>query len=721
MKKLLLILLCVPLIFSCGVKKEKKKEKNNTNIIAKKIPKINIYHTDTTTDNYDWMRLSDSQKESHNSDAQTLDVLNYLNAENNYLEKAMTGTESFQNDLFDEFVSRIEQNDESVPVSYNGYTYYTKYKEGEDYALHYRKKNLDNAEEELILNLPEMAKGSSYFALGDKSVSENNHLMAYSVDLLSRRDYSIYIKDLRTGVILEDKIQNTTGRITWANDNKTLFYTKKDKVTLRSYQIYRHTIGTDSSKDVLVYEEKDDTFSCFIYKTKSRKYLMIGSSQTLSSEYRFLDANDPLGNWQLIHSRENNLKYSVSHFEDKFYIRTNWDAKNFRLMKTSTNSTSKNYWQEVIPHRKDVLLRSIDIFKSYLVVNERKEGLRKTRVINWQDNSEYYITFNDPSYSLYSSSNLEFDTDLFRFVYTSLTTPRSVYNFNMATKERTLLKQRKVLGGEFDADNYISERIFAKSRDGKTEIPISLVYRKGIQKNGKTPLLLNGYGSYGSSSDPYFSSVRLSLLDRGFIFAIAHIRGGQEMGRYWYEDGKLLKKKNTFYDFIDCGKYLIENNFTSSAHLYANGGSAGGLLMGAVMNMEPELFNGVIAGVPFVDVINTMWDESIPLTTSEFDEWGNPKEKEYYDYMKSYSPYDNIMNVNYPNLLITTGYWDSQVQYWEPAKWIAKLRDLRANDNLLLMYCDMDVGHGGSSGRFESLKEIALEYAFLFKLESIKE
>ena len=716
MKKILFLSLV--LIISCNVGENVNQQ--NTDVIAKKIPKINIYHNDTIIDNYDWMRLSDSQKESEKSDAQTLDVLNYLNAENNYLKKEMSGTESFQNDLFDEFVSRIEQNEESVPVSYNGYTYYTKYKEGEDYSIHYRKKNIDNAEEEIILNLPEMAKGSSYFALGDKSISENNHLMAYSVDLLSRRDYTIHIKDLITGEILEDKIQNTTGRITWANDNKTLFYTKKDKVTLRSYQIYRHIIGTDPSEDVLVFEEEDETFGCFIYKTKSRKYLMIGSYQTLSSEYRFLDANDPTGDWQVIQPRENDLEYSVSHFEDKFYIKTNWDAKNFRLMQTSINSTSKNYWQEVIPHRKDVLLRSIDVFKNYLVVNERNEGLRKTRVINWQDNSEYYITFNDPSYSLYSSSNLEFDTDLFRFVYTSLTTPRSVYDFNMLSKERTLLKQKQVLGGEFDTDNYVSERIFATSRDGKTQIPISLVYRKGLQKNGENPLLLNGYGSYGNSSDPYFSSVRLSLLDRGFTYAIAHVRGGQEMGRDWYEDGKLLKKKNTFYDFIDCAKHLIDTKFTSSEHIYATGGSAGGLLMGAVINMEPELFNGVIAGVPFVDVINTMWDESIPLTTGEFDEWGNPKEKEYYDYMKSYSPYDNIENVNYPNLLITTGYWDSQVQYWEPAKWIAKIRDIRANDNLLLMHCNMDVGHGGSSGRFESLKEIALEYAFLFKLENIK-
>tara|TARA_B100000963_G_scaffold206710_1_gene180045 strand:+ start:352 stop:2508 length:2157 start_codon:yes stop_codon:yes gene_type:complete len=717
MKKIFLIIV---LFSSCNLEKMTKQFKNSPNIIAKKIPHVNIYHNDTVIDNYHWMRLSDEQKKSENKDTQTKNVVDYLKSENDYLKNIMTDTESFQNNLFDEFVSRIEQNDESVPYNLNGYTYYTRFNEGDDYSMHYRKKNKSNAKEELILNLPEMAKGLSYFSLGSKSISENNQYLAYSTDIVSRREYTIHFKDLITGEILEDKIENTTGRITWANDNKTIFYTKKDKSTLRSNQIYRHTLGTDSSEDVLVFEEKDETFSCFIYKTKSRKFLMIGSYQTLSTEYQFLDANNPFGVWKIIQPREKNLEYSVSHFKDKFYIKTNWNAKNFRLMQTPIHSTSKINWTEVIPHREDVLLRSIDIFKNYLVVNERSDGLKKTRVINWIDNSEYYISFNDPSYSLYSSTNLEFDTDLFRFVYSSFTTPRSVYDFNMLTKERVLLKQKKVLGGKFSADNYVSERIFAISRDGKTEIPISLVYKKGIQKSGKNPLLLNGYGSYGSTSDPYFSSVRLSLLDRGFIFAIAHVRGGQEMGRDWYEDGKLLKKKNTFFDFIDCAKHLIDSKFTSNKHIYASGGSAGGLLMGAVMNMEPELFNGVIAGVPFVDVINTMWDESIPLTTGEFDEWGNPKTKEYYNYMKSYSPYDNISNINYPNLLITTGYWDSQVQYWEPAKWIAKIRDLRANNNLLLLNCNMDVGHGGSSGRFESLKEIALEYAFLFKLENIK-
>ena len=720
MKKIILFfLIFASVTFSFVLEKNKNKDQVAANVMAKKIPQISIYHSDTLIDNYSWMRLSDSQKESDVKDDQTQDVLDYLNYENDCLKKEMQDTESLQNKLFNEFISRIKQDDESVPISYDGYTYYSKYEKGEDYPCHYRKKNIDSSKEELLLDLPKMAKGSSYFALGDKSISSNNQFLAYSLDLQSRRQYTIQIKDLNTGKLLVDKIPNTTGSITWANDNKTIFYTKKDEITLRSNQIFRHTIGTDPSEDVLVYEEKDETFSCFVYKTKSKKYLVIGSYQTLSTEYRFLSADDPLGEWQVFHPRERNLEYSISHYKDRFYILTNWNAKNFRLMKTSINSTTKNSWKEVISHRKNVLLSSVDIFKNFMVLSERIDGLRRIRVVNWQDNSEHYIDFNDPTYSIYSSTNLDFDTDLFRFTYTSLTTPRSVFDYNMSSKKRILLKQKEVLGGDFNPANYISERLFALSRDGKTRIPISLVYRKGVKKNAKSPLLLNGYGSYGYSSDPYFSTVRLSLLDRGFIYAIAHVRGGQEMGRNWYEDGKLLKKKNTFYDFIDCAKYLIRNKYTSNQHIYGSGGSAGGLLMGAVMNMEPNLFNGIIAGVPFVDVINTMWDESIPLTTGEFDEWGNPKEKEYYEYMKSYSPYDNITASNYPNLLITTGYWDSQVQYWEPAKWIAKLKEYRTNDNLLLMYCNMDVGHGGSSGRFESLKEIALEYAFLFKLEEI--
>lgn len=688
---------------------------------AKKIKEVLVSHNDERIDNYFWMRLSDKQKEAETADAQTQDVLDYLHSENDYLKTNMKETEPFQEKLFQEIVGRIKQDDQSVPVSINGYTYYSRYEEGDDYPLYCRKKNENEAKEEIMLNGPEMGKDQSYFSIGGRSVSENNELLAFSTDYVSRREYTISIKKLSTGKILKDKIENTTGGISWANDNKTIYYTKKDPITLRSNQIMRHTLGTDAAEDVLVYEEKDNTFGCSVYKSKSRKYIMIVSYHTLSTECRFLDANNVEGEWKIVQSRERNLEYSVDHFEDHFYILTNHKAKNFRLMKTSINATEKEHWKEIIAHRPNVFLEGIDIFKDYLVVSERKDGLQQLRVIKWGDQSEHYISFNDPTYSVYTYGNPEFDTQLLRFSYTSLTTPNTVYDYDLTTKDRTLRKQQEVLGGKFAPENYVSERLFAPSRDGKTRIPISIVYKKGLEKSEKTPLLLYGYGAYGYSMDPYFSSVRLSLLDRGFSFAIAHIRGGQEMGREWYEDGKLLNKKNSFYDFIDCGKYLADQNYTSAEHLYASGGSAGGLLMGGIINMEPNLWNGIIAGVPFVDAVTTMLDETIPLTTGEFDEWGNPKDKEYYDYIKSYSPYDNIETKDYPNLLITTGYWDSQVQYWEPAKWIAKLREYRTDDNLLIMHCNMDVGHGGASGRFKRYKEVALEYAFLLHLEKIKD
>lgn len=686
---------------------------------AKKIEKKITTHGDTRVDNYFWMRLSDEQKEAETPDAQTQDVLDYLNAENEYLKEVLKPTEGLQETLYEEIVSRIKQDDQSVPVKVNGYVYYTRFEEGQDYPLTCRKKGDENGAEEILLNMPEMAKDQSYFAVGGQSISENNELMAYSVDLVSRRQYTIHFKNLVTGEKYEDEIANTTGGITWANDNKTVFYTKQDPVTLRSNQIFKHVLGTPVEDDQLVYEEKDDTFGCSVYKTKSRKFIMIACYQTLSTEYRFLDADNPNGEWTVFQPRERDLEYSVDHYGDHFYITTNLDAKNFRLMKSPLDKTEKSNWTEVIGHREDVYLEDIDIFKNYLVVTERKNGLIELRVMKWADMSnEHYIEFNDPAYTAYTFSNPEFDTDVLRFGYTSLTTPQTTYDYNMSSKEKEVLKQQEVLGGQFSPDNYTSERIMVTARDG-VKVPVSLVYKKGFKRDGKAPILLYAYGSYGYSMDPSFSSIRLSLLDRGFAFAIAHIRGGQEMGRDWYEDGKLLKKKNTFYDFIDCGKYLIENDYTSEDHLYAQGGSAGGLLMGAIANMEPDMWNGVIAQVPFVDVISTMLDESIPLTTGEFDEWGNPKDKEYYDYIKTYSPYDNIEKKDYPNLLITTGYWDSQVQYWEPAKWIAKLREYKTDDNQLMMHCNMDVGHGGASGRFKRYKEVAMVYAFMLQLEGI--
>lgn len=685
---------------------------------AKKIESLIITHNDTIVDNYFWMRLSDAQKEAETPDPQTKDVIDYLEAENNYLKEVMKPTEGLQAKLYEEIVGRIKQDDQSVPVKVNGYLYYSRFEKGEDYPLYCRKKEDDSGEEIVLLDMPKMAKDQSYFAVGGQSVSENNELLAYSVDLVSRRQYTIHFKNLVTGKMYDEEIKNTTGGITWANDNKTVFYSKQDPVTLRSNQIFKHVLGTPVDQDVLVFEEKDETFGCDVYKTKSRQYIIIASSQTLSSEYRILNANEPNGEWTIFQPRERNLEYAVDHYGDNFYITTNLGANNFRLMKTPIDKTDKSNWTEVIAHRGDVFLEGIDIFKDHLVVTERKNGLIDLRVIKWSDMSEHYIEFSDPAYTAYTFSNPEFDTDILRYGYTSMTTPNSTFDYNMNSKEQVLLKQQEVLGGKFSPDDYTSERIMVTARDG-VQVPMSIVYKKGFNRDGNAPVLLYAYGSYGYSMDPTFSSIRLSLLDRGFAFAIAHIRGGQEMGRDWYENGKLLKKKNTFNDFIDCGKYLVENKYTSSDHLYAQGGSAGGLLMGAITNMEPELWNGIIAQVPFVDVIATMLDETIPLTTGEFDEWGNPKDKVYYDYIKSYSPYDNVEAKAYPNLLITTGYWDSQVQYWEPAKWIAKMRELRTNSNQLMMHCNMDVGHGGASGRFQRYKEVAMEYAFLLQLEGI--
>ena len=682
--------------------------------------KVLSIHGDDRIDNYFWMRLSDKQKESKKPDQQTKNVLDYLNAENKYLKNQMKDTDSLQKKLFEEIKNRIKKDDSTVPVKIDNYLYYSRYEKDKEYPFHCRKLNNDANNEEIMLNVSEMAKNHDYYALGGLSISSNHNYLVFGVDTVSRREYTLYIKDLSTGDILKDQINNTTGSAVWANDNKTLFYTKQDPETLRSYKIYKHILGTHQSKDELIYEEKDETYGCYIYKTKSKKYIVIGSYHTLSNEYRYIDANKPDGEFKIIQKRERDLEYSIYHYEEYFYILTNYKAKNFRLMKTHISQPTKEFWEEVIPHRSNVLLEGIDIFKDFLVIEERNDGLSHIKVINWKDSSSYYIDFNDPTYSSFTTSNLEFNTSVLRFSYTSLTTPNSIYDYNMHTKEKKLLKQDKVVDSNFVVENYESKRYYAQARDGK-KIPISLVYKKGLTRNAPSPLLLYGYGSYGSSIDPYFSSTRLSLLDRGFVFAIAHIRGGEELGRAWYEDGKLLNKKNTFYDFIDCAKFLIQKGYTQSKHLYAAGGSAGGLLMGAIINMEPSLWNGIIAGVPFVDVISTMLDESIPLTTGEFDEWGNPKNKVYYDYIKSYSPYDNIEKKDYPNLLVTTGYWDSQVQYWEPAKWVAKLREYKTDNNLLIMDCNMNVGHGGASGRFKRYKEIALEYSFLLKLEGISQ
>ncbi|MDQ6529254.1 S9 family peptidase [Flavobacterium sp. LHD-85] len=676
---------------------------------AKVIPKTLKKHKESRIDNYFWL-----------NDRENSEVIDYLNQENVYYENMTSHTKALQDSLFEEMKGRIKEDDSSVPYFYNGYFYITRFETGQDYPIFARKKGSLSAEEEILFNCNEMAEGHAYFKLGGLSISPDNKFASFGVDIVGRRIYTIQIKNLETGEILADKIENVTGASVWANDNNTIFYVRQDQVTLRADKVFRHKLNTDSENDVLVYDEVDDTFNVSISKEKSRKYIVIGSGSTLTTEYRILNSNNPDGEFIVFQPRVRGLEYSISHYEDSFYVLTNKDkATNFKLMKTPEDKTGKKNWVDLIPHREDVLLEDIEIFKNYLVVEERSNGLNHIRIMPWNDEPDYYLPFGSETYNAYTTTNVDFDTDILRYSYQSLATPSSVIDFNMKTKTKEILKEQEVLGGKFDKENYIEERVWATARDG-VKVPISMVYRKGLEKNGKNPLLLYAYGSYGITMDTYFSSTRLSLLDRGFVYAIAHIRGGEDLGRQWYEDGKLLKKKNTFTDFIDCSKFVIDQKYTSPEHLYAEGGSAGGLLMGVIVNEAPELYNGVIAQVPFVDVITTMLDDSIPLTTGEYDEWGNPNNKKYYDYMLSYSPYDNVKAQEYPNMYVSTGLHDSQVQYWEPAKWVAKLRDLKTNDKLLFLDTNMDAGHGGASGRFEALKDLAKEFSFLLDLEKIK-
>ncbi|MGM5631556.1 S9 family peptidase [Apibacter raozihei] len=673
---------------------------------VKKIPKTLSIHNDTRIDNYYWL-----------NDRENPEVIKYLEQENAYTQEQMQSTQKLQNDLFAEMKSRIKEEDESAPYKFNGYWYLTQFVKGGEYPLYIRKKDNLNAPEQLMFDVNQMASGYKFYQLGGISISPDNQWACFSTDTVGRRIYTIQIKNLLTGEILADRLENTTGNVVWANDNKTLFYSVQDSETLRSDKVYKHVVGTAQNEDVEIYHETDETFTVYVSKTKSMEYLVISSGSTVSDEYRFISASNPGGEWKIFQKRQRNLEYSFDHFENNFYILTNKDqAFNFKLMKTPVDKTSKENWIEVIPHNKEVLLEGFELFKKYLVVEERSNGLTQIKVTRWDQSSNYLLPFGEEVYTAGISVNRDFDTQILRYRYTSLTTPWSDIDFDMETREKTILKEQEVLGG-FDKNNYETHRLWATSRDG-VKIPVSLVKNKNTPLSKETPLLLYAYGSYGYSMDPTFSSLRLSLLDRGFIYAIAHVRGGEDLGRPWYENGKMLKKKNTFFDFIDCASYLIDEGYTSAQHLYANGGSAGGLLMGAVVNYAPELFNGVVADVPFVDVVTTMLDDSIPLTTGEYDEWGNPNDKEYYEYMKSYSPYDNVEAKEYPNMLVTTGLHDSQVQYWEPVKWVAKLRELKTDSNLLLLETNMDAGHGGASGRFESLKEVALEYAFYLLLEN---
>ncbi|WP_077922508.1 S9 family peptidase [Spirosoma sp. 209] len=679
-------------------------------------PKELTIHGDTRVDNYYYL-----------NERENPDVINYLKAENAYLDQVLAPVKGLQDRLFDEMKGRIKQQDESVPYKEGDYYYYTRYVTGGEYPIYCRKKGALTGTEEVMFDGNALARGHNYYQLGGYEVSDNDELAVFCEDTVSRRLYTLRIKNLKTGQIYPEIIPNTeAGSFAWAADNKTLFYIKKDPQTLLGYQVFRHVLGTSPEQDVLVYEEPDNQFYMGLGRSKSKKYITIGVDHNgVATEYRLLDASKPTGAFSVFLPREKGHEYDIVHYKDKFYVRTNWKAENFRLMEVPEGKTAdRNAWKEVIPHRADVYLSDLDVFANHLVLGERKAGLTNIRIISQKRTgdparADFYLPFQDPAYVAGIGYNPDFNTNVVRYTYASLTTPSSTYDYNMDTQTATLMKRQEVLGG-FDPANYTSERIFVTARDG-AKVPVSIVYRKGTKKDGSAPLLQYSYGSYGINMEPSFSSTRLSLLDRGFIYAMAHIRGGQEMGRRWYEDGKMLKKKNTFNDFVDVSQHLINQKYTSPDKLFAMGGSAGGLLMGAVINQAPQLYRGVVAAVPFVDVVTTMLDETIPLTTGEFEEWGNPKQKVYYDYMKSYSPYDNVTKKAYPNLLVTTGLHDSQVQYWEPAKWVAKLRTLKTDTNQLLLHTNMEAGHGGASGRFQALKEIALEYAFMLNLVGVQQ
>ncbi|MDG2172902.1 MAG: S9 family peptidase [Flavobacteriaceae bacterium] len=672
---------------------------------AEKIDKIMTIHDHQRIDEFYWLNERNNPK-----------VIEYLNAENTYRDQYMEDYKDLEKSIFNEIKSRIKEDDSSVPYLDNGYYYYTRFEKGKQYPIYCRKKEKLSSEEEILINVNEMSKGHEYFRIGGIDISPNNKIMAYSIDTISRRLYTVHFKNLETGKKNSYTIANTTGGVSWANDNKTLFYNLKNPNTLRTEKVMRHVLNSNKTDEQVFYEE-DEEFNLYSYKTKSEKYIVISSGKTISDEKRILDANNPKGDFKVFQKREDGLEYSISHLDDKWYIRTNYNnATNFKLMVCSENNTSIKNWEEYIPHREDVLFEGFEVFNDYLVITERENGNRKYHVKSITNSAlNHYVEFKEDAYSTGSSVNAEINSKKFRFSYSSMTTPNSTIEYDLIKKTKKILKETEVLGGTFDKNNYKSELIWADARDGK-KVPISLVYRKDLYKEGKNPVLLYGYGSYGSTNSARFSSVRLSLLDRGFVYAIAHIRGSQYLGRSWYDDGKMFNKKNTFWDFIDSAKYLAKTNYVDENKIFAMGGSAGGLLMGAVANMEPKLFKGIIAGVPFVDVITTMLDEDIPLTTFEFDEWGDPKNKDSYFYMLSYSPYDQVEEKDYPAIFITTGYHDSQVQYFEPAKWIARLRDRRTNTEPLLMYCNMDAGHGGASGRFEAYRETAMEYAFLISL-----
>ena len=674
-----------------------------------KIPVTFEAHGVKRVDNYYWMR-DDSRKDPK--------VIEHLNSENDYLENWFLSGTDRRDELFEEITARIPKKEDSVPIRLKNYEYFRRYEPDNEHAIYIRRKN-KNSEENIIMDVNELAKDKEFYQLANWSISPDENIMAYAEDSNGRRQYSIKFKYLDTNLTASYSIKNTSGDMAWSLDGKYLFYVLRDEETLLPYKLYRHEIGTNQDQDVEVYEEKDDTFYLSVGNTRSMNYIEVNISSTTSSEVRLIDSKFPETQPEIFLTREKDHLYSVDHdpSSSRFLVESNWQAINFRLLETSLeNSKDKGQWKELIPHREDVLLQSVVPFPNHLVIMERENGLRNIKILEKESNSLKSINFNDPTYTAYLAANPEYDTDRFYFGYSSMRTPDSLFSVKLDSGRKRLLKQAEVKG-VFSSSDYKVDRKFITARDG-TSVPVSLVYKRSKFNKNKNPLFVYGYGSYGNSIDAGFSSSRLSLLDRGFIFAIAHIRGGQELGRSWYEDGKIFNKLNTFYDFIDVTKGLLEKGYGDSDRVYAGGGSAGGLLMGAIVNMEPKLYNGIISNVPFVDVITTMSDPSIPLTTGEYSEWGNPANKDEFEYILQYSPYDNIDSHEYPSILVTAGLWDSQVQYYEPAKYVAKLRDYNKSKNPVLMKVNMTAGHSGVSGRFESLKEVAMEYAFLLRVDS---
>jgi len=673
---------------------------------AKTIPHTLPDHGHPRVDEYYWLR-----------DRENPAVRDYLEAENAYTDAVMAHTRPLQERLFAEITARIPKDEDTAPWPDGDYTYYERYEKGGEYPVYCRRRSSPPGPEEVMLDGNALGRGEAYFSLRGVEVSPGQQVVAYGTDTVGRRLYTMRFRDLRTGQTLPDAVPDVTGNAVWAADDRSIFYVKQHAQTLRWYQVWRHVLGTDPGTDRLVYEETDETYNIDIQPSKSRRYVILNCTQTLATEVRLLRADQPDGGFVVFEPRRSGHEYKVEHAEDGFYVVTNWDAKNFRLMRAPEGATGREHWTELVPHRPDVLLSGVEVFRGHVVLVERRGGLVRMEVRSKDGGAAREVDFGEPAYDAWLGKNRVYDTSVLRYGYTSLTTPRSVYEYDLDSGERTLVKRQDVLGG-YDPDQYRTERLYARARDG-IAVPVSIVYRKDVPRDGTSPLLLYAYGSYGSSTDAAFDPSILSLLDRGFVYALAHVRGGQELGRQWYEDGKLLKKKNTFTDFVDCALFLVEQRYTRPDRLFAQGGSAGGLLIGAITNMRPDLFRGVIAEVPFVDVVTTMLDDSIPLTSEEWDEWGDPRTDEYYDYMLSYSPYDRIERKAYPSILVTTSLHDSQVQYWEPAKYVARLRERKTDDNVLLLKTDMAAGHSGKTGRFHYYEDVAFQFAFVLDLVGV--